>query len=182
MRQLYVSVRLAALLVAVGAGAGCVAVGDDAQEPAPRKSSRPAAEQDDKGAGVGPDGGPVVNGDSPHGAERKGAKRRPGDKAQQDDGSASPSASRKPSRTPDPSAPTRPTPPRTPPPSGPSVTPTTPSTPAPSTPGTTPTPQPPSAEPSSSAAHRTQSTFEGGGEVEDVRFRGREPSPQAGPS
>lgn len=171
MRQLYVSVRLAALLVAVGACAGCVAVGGDAQEAPSRQPPRSAAEQDDKGGDIGPDGGSVVSGGSRRGTERESA--RPGsDDDTSESASATPSSSATPTGTSSLSASTGPTPTRATPTDGPAATPTPPTQ---STPGTTPTPDVPGAEPPSTVEGR-------GGAVDEREFQGREPSPQSGPS
>lgn len=171
MRQLYVSVRLAALLVAVGACAGCVAIGGDAQEPPSRQPSRSAAEQDDKGAGIGPDGGSVVSGGSRRATEREST--RPGSDDDTGESASATPSSATPTGTSSPSASAEPTPTRTTPTDGPAATPTPP--PTRSTPGTTPTPDLPGAEP--------PSTVEGdGGAVDEREFQGREPSPQTGPS
>lgn len=189
MRHVYVSVRLAAAVVAVAATAGCMSIGDDGSGgPAPARSAG------ERSGAAAPDGGTVTPGGArgagPEGGREGGEKggkggkdAKGGEKGRGKDGKK-PDAGRgkdaapddKPSRggsgggsTVEPTSDGgRPTPTRTRP--GPRPTRSTPA-PDPTTATPTPTQEPTSPEPSSSAH----------GGVGEPAGRG-EPSPQAGPA
>jgi hypothetical protein len=168
VRRLYLSVRLAATVMAVAAAAGCMSVGDD-----PGGSARPShsAGQRDGGA---PGGGTAVScgGVGAWGAaDGKHGKKGAGKAEESASASASPSAgasrsapaSGKPGRTGKPGAPT---------PTGATPTPTrsVEPPPTPSEPPTSASPEPPpSAEPSSSAHEQAA-----------PQLAQREPAPTAG--
>lgn len=170
MRALYVPVRLAATVMTVAVGAGCVSVGDDGAKPGPSHSARQRGGEEPDGGPAGPDGA---------GAEYQGGRGKKGAVAEPHaSASASKSASASASGTAKPSPgpttkdgeggdhedkPPRPEPPQDEP------TPTrTQEQPPPTKEPEPPAPEPPTAEPSSSAHDQGTQLVE------------REPAPRAG--